>query len=70
MPANILRSSSVALMGPPRKVSVVFPSCSMSVSVFETSSGQVSLKGARVSPPLASEKELMKTIRSGATISR
>jgi hypothetical protein len=44
MSANILRSPSVALMGPPRKVSVVFASCSMSVSVFETSSGQVSLK--------------------------
>jgi hypothetical protein len=37
---------------------------------LEISSGQVWLKGARAISPFASEKELMKTSRSGAAISR
>ncbi len=69
----ILHSSSVALMGLPRSMSVVFPPSSLSVRTLRTSSGQVLLswlKGARVSPPSGSEKELMNTSRSVGTISR
>src|SRR3990172_11785433 len=67
IPTNVLRSSSVALMGLPRSVSVVWPPSSVSVSVLRISSGQLSPSwgnGARVIPPVASEKELTKTSRS------
>ena len=59
----------LALIGPPLSVSVVLPFCSVSVSVFLISSGHSGLNTGRVIFPSLSEKELTKTIRSGATIS-
>jgi hypothetical protein len=57
-------------MAPTRRVKVVLPSCSPSITVFNISSGQAPLNGARVTLPASSENELTKSIRSGATISR
>ena len=69
--SKVLRSSSVALWGDQRIVSLVLPpGCSSKVKIESISSGQDWCSGWRVVPPASSENELMSTMRSGGTISR
>src|SRR5258708_35996712 len=68
--AKVLRSASVALIATQRSFSVVLPSRSVRVVVDSVSSGQVALRGWRVTPRFASEKDTTTTRFSGGTISR